>query len=95
MSVSNPSPIQILDEGVSQGYVTRVDFVGSSIAATVSGITATVTTTAPATGSIIRVIATGATLTIADQYSLVLADYLSIEGTGILALQGDAALAVL
>lgn len=43
-------------------------------------------------GSVDRVIETGTTRTIADTYSLVVADYMAIEGTGTLALEGDAAL---
>lgn len=42
-----------------------------------------------------RVIADGATLTLPDTISLVVADYFSIEGSGSLVLQGDAALMVL
>ena len=46
MSVNNPSLIEIKDEGTSQGQVTALDFVGASIAATVSGTIGTITVTA-------------------------------------------------
>ena len=42
----NGPPIQIRDEGTSQGTVSAIDFVGSSVAATVSGGVATVTISA-------------------------------------------------
>lgn len=50
--VINPPRIEILDEGVSQGRVTRVDFTGSGIAATVVGELATVNSTAGGAGDI-------------------------------------------
>ena len=43
MSVTNPTLIDVRDEGTSQGRVTAVDFVGAGVAATVSGGVATVT----------------------------------------------------
>jgi hypothetical protein len=51
--------------------------------------------TATPDGTVIRVVATGATLTIPDTYSLVVADYFAVEGTGILVVEGDGVLAVL
>lgn len=41
-----------------------------------------------------RVVETGTTRTIADTYSLVVARYFSVEGSGSLVLEGDAALEV-
>ncbi len=52
MPVINPPRIEILDEGVSQGRVTRIDFTGSGIAASVSGESATVNSTAGGAGDI-------------------------------------------
>lgn len=43
MPLTNPNTVEILDEGISQGNVSRVDFTGAGIAATVVGDTATVT----------------------------------------------------
>lgn len=42
MSVHNPSLINIKDEGVSQGFVTELDFTGAGVIASVSGFTGTV-----------------------------------------------------
>ena len=46
-------------------------------------------------GTVDRVVETATTRTIEDTLSLVALDYFSIEGTGILVLEGDAALMVL
>lgn len=43
MSVKPANNIEVRDEGVSQGFVRAVDFVGSGVSATVSGSVATVT----------------------------------------------------
>lgn len=43
--VLTPMVIQINDEGASQGTASIIDFVGSSVAATVSSDTATITVT--------------------------------------------------
>lgn len=54
------------------------------------------TTPASSTGGpATRVVPTGATVTIADAQSLVVADYYAVEGTGTLAIEGDGAIAVL
>ena len=37
------APIDIKDEGTSQGFATVIDFVGAGVSTTVSGNTATVT----------------------------------------------------
>jgi len=42
MSVTNPSLIDIRDEGVSQGRVTALDFTGAGVAASVAGFVGTV-----------------------------------------------------
>lgn len=43
MPVINPPRIEILDEGASQGYVTKENFVGAGVTAAVAGETATIT----------------------------------------------------
>lgn len=43
MPAINPPRIEILDESVSQGRVTRVNFTGAGVVATVSGELATIT----------------------------------------------------
>lgn len=42
MPVVNPTTIEVLDEGISQGRVIGVDFTGAGVTATVSGFRATV-----------------------------------------------------
>jgi hypothetical protein len=51
MAVINPPRIEILDEGVSQGRVTRVDYTGAGVTATVSGELATVAVSGGGGGS--------------------------------------------
>ncbi len=59
--IINPPRIEILDEGVSQGRVTRVDFTGSGVAATVAGELATVNiTSGGGGGSATRTVVTAA-----------------------------------
>jgi hypothetical protein len=62
MSVTNPPRIEILDEGVSQGRVTRVDFTGAGVVASVAGELATVTISGGGGGggSATRVVVTAA-----------------------------------
>jgi hypothetical protein len=50
MSVTNPTLIDIQDEGVSQGQVTRLNFTGAGVAASVSGFTGTVNVTSGGAG---------------------------------------------
>lgn len=45
MPVRNPSLIEVFDEGVSQGFVSSVDFTGTGVTATASGFQATVNVT--------------------------------------------------
>ena len=47
------------------------------------------------TGEVDRVVETGTTRTIANTESVVVAEYFAIEGTGILQIEGDGALAVI
>lgn len=92
----NGPPLQIRDEGTSQGTVSAIDFVGSEVSATVSGSVATVTITAASgDGTVDRVVETATTRTIDTTKSLIAAVYFTIEGTGSLVLDGDAALLVL
>lgn len=42
MGVHNPLPLEIRDEGVSQGFARAIDFVGAGVAAAVAGSVATV-----------------------------------------------------
>ena len=51
MSVTNPTLIDIQDEGVSQGQVTRLNFTGTGVAASVSGFTGTVNVTSGGAGT--------------------------------------------
>lgn len=51
MSVTNPSLVEVRDEGVSQGQVTALDFVGASVTAAVSGTTGTITVSAGGSAS--------------------------------------------
>lgn len=56
MSLSfSTTQFEVLDEGSSQGQVSRVDFVGSSVSAAVSGDLATVTVSAPTTTPTMKV----------------------------------------
>ena len=43
----------------------------------------------------LRVVSTGQTRTIANKYSVIVLDYFAVEGTGVLAIQGDGALGIL
>jgi len=42
MPIRNPSLIETLDEGVSQGFITKLDFTGAGVTASVSSFQATV-----------------------------------------------------
>lgn len=46
MPIKPANTLQIKDEGVSQGFIRALDFVGASIAVTVSGTTGTITASA-------------------------------------------------
>ena len=52
MPITNPTRIEVLDEGSTQGLVSRVDFTGAGVAATVSGSLATVNIAGGAGGDI-------------------------------------------
>ena len=48
-----------------------------------------------ASAGVDRVVETGTTFTIEDTFSVVVAEYFAIEGTGVLEIEGDGVLAVL
>ena len=52
MPVTNPTRITVLDEGAIQGLISRVDFTGAGVTASVSGPTATVNIPGGAGGDI-------------------------------------------
>ena len=52
MGVTNPTRIEVLDESSTQGLVSRIDFTGAGVSATVTGPTATVNIAGGAGGDI-------------------------------------------
>ena len=62
--IKSAKRVQILDEGVSQGFAGRLDFTGTGIVATVSGNTATINASA-AGGGISQNVATAVAYTAA------------------------------
>ena len=79
MPIINPPRIEILDEGASQGRVTRMDFTGSGIAATVAGELATINSTAGGAGDIsLSLLAPLVDETITAGYSAYLVDFYEV-----------------
>lgn len=85
--ITQPVKVAVYDEGVSQGAVGEIDFVGSTVAVAVSGNRATVTVTAGAGGDIAQsllapsvdeTIAAGSGAYLPDYYEIASGKYLEI-----------------
>lgn len=73
MPIIPANNVEVKDEGVSQGFVRTLDFVGSSVAAVVAGSTGTITVSAGAAGDIaLSLLAPAVDETITAGYSAVL-----------------------
>lgn len=86
--ITQPAKVNVLDEGVSQGFVGEIDFVGSTVATAVSGNRATVTVSAGGAAgdiaqsllspSIDETIAAGSGAYIPDAYEIAVSKFLDI-----------------
>lgn len=91
MPITNPTRIEVLDEGSTQGLVSRVDFTGAGVAASVSGATATVNIAGGAGGDIaMSTLAPAVDETITAAYGAYVPDYYEIADTKFLEI-GDGA----
>lgn len=82
MPVTNPTRIEILDEGTTQGLVSRIDYTGAGVSASVTGPTATVNIAGGAGGDIaMSTLAPAVDETITANYGAYVPEYYEIADT--------------
>lgn len=82
MGVTNPTRIEVLDDGSTQGLVSRVDFTGAGVAASVVGPLATINIAGGAGGDIaMSTLAPAVDETITANYGAYVPEYYEIADT--------------
>jgi hypothetical protein len=87
MSITNPSLIDIRDEGVSQGRVTALDFTGAGVAASVAGFVGTVNVPGSSGGSSSNIVSSNTTVAV-DTF-LYFVDWMEVSNGITLTIEGQ------